>query len=68
MVKGQPNERLLEDLCIGSDFEASPYLERLNQSFLQTFRKQELRMVCYYETKMSKTAKVLDPLYLPLPY
>jgi hypothetical protein len=53
MVKGQPNEALISDLGIGSQF-----LKDLERSFNETFTLDSLRVFSIYETSLSATVRV----------
>lgn len=53
MVKGQPNEALVSDLGIGSQF-----LKSLEKSFNDTFTLECLRIFSIYETRLSATVLV----------
>jgi hypothetical protein len=58
LVNGQDNKKLIDDLVVDVDSRMSPYLKSLNSHFLKSFQHQYLRIVCYYETRKSKTVKV----------
>ncbi len=58
MVKGQPNQGLIDDLVVDKESEAPHYLTKLNEKFIQTCKEQKFKIVSYYETKLSDTVKV----------
>jgi hypothetical protein len=53
MVKGQPNERLIQLLSPNSD-----YLSSLNRHFSGIATIREIRLISAYETKLSRTTQV----------
>jgi len=57
MVKGQPNEGLIRMLS-----EDSHYLSSLNQHFSGIATLKEMRLISAYETKLSRTTQVCNPI------
>lgn len=53
MVKGQPNEDLVNDLK-----QSSRFLNMLAQRFNKHFTLDDSNIVCMYETKMTRTVQV----------
>ena len=53
MVKGQPNENLILSLGLNST-----YLRDLHRDFRNAFDFQDSQIVCVYETKQTRVAKV----------
>jgi hypothetical protein len=53
MVKGQPNQNLILSLGHGST-----YLRDLHRDFRTAFDFQDSQIVCVYETKQTRVAKV----------
>ena len=53
MVEGQPNERLVSDLEIGSRF-----LSQLHEQFYRHFTFDDSRIICVHETKETHTVEV----------
>lgn len=52
-VKGQPNQVLIESLCLGPDGQPSEYLASLDQRFERTRRDKDHKIVHFYETRKS---------------
>lgn len=53
MVKGQPNEDLVNDLK-----QSSRFLNMLGQRFNKYFTLDDSKIICIYETKMTRTVQV----------
>ena len=58
IVKSKLSEKLIEDLVVSSDSEASPMLAELSRKFLRCCKSQKFDIVSFYETKSSPTAIV----------
>lgn len=56
MVKGQRNEKLVLDLGIGSQL-----LRSLHNNFCMFLKSTDTRVICVYETKLSRTVEVQIP-------
>lgn len=64
MVKGQPNEHLVEDLRVRSQF-----LDNLDQEFCRYFRSESkgINIISFYELRNTPTVQV-DLAYLSALY
>lgn len=58
MVAGRPNEQLVYDLVVDEDTEARPFLQSLNQQFVDCLSLRRINVVCYYERVKSATVQV----------
>jgi hypothetical protein len=58
MVKGQPNERLINDLVVDKDSEPSPFLSSLSRRFADCSEDQGFKVISFYERKESPTLTV----------
>ena len=63
MVKGQPNEHLVQLLSPYSD-----YLSSLNRHFSGIATIREIRLISAFETKLSRTTQVCLVRRFPLPF
>jgi hypothetical protein len=57
MVKGQPNQSLIETLD-----PKSPFLALLHELFRDKFDFKDSKIISVFETKESKTVEVSDPV------
>lgn len=57
VVKGQPNRALIRALVINDESEPSDFLARMSDDFARYFQGR-LRVVSFYERKLSATVKV----------
>lgn len=57
LVKGQPNEALIECLLVDNDSEASHFLNRLGDQFSDICRGK-YQVVSFYERMLSPTLEV----------
>lgn len=53
MVKGQPNQNLVDNL-----YQGSPYLSLLHERFFNRFIHEESQIICIYETSLTATYEV----------
>ena len=58
VIGRKPSERLIRDLIVDQDSEASPLLRELDEKFKRCAKAQELHVVSFYETKASHTVEV----------
>ena len=58
MVKGQPNERLINDLVVDKDSEPSPFLSGLSRRFADCCKNQGYKVISFYERRESPTLMV----------
>ena len=58
MVGSRPNKKLIEDLVVDSDSEASPLLKQLEEKFHDCCKEQDFRIKAFYERKMTNTVQV----------
>jgi hypothetical protein len=58
MVKGQPNERLINDLVVDKDSEPSPFLSSLSRRFADCCKSQGFKVISFYERRESPTLTV----------
>lgn len=58
VLNKRPSERLIRDLIVDQDSEASPLLRELDEKFKRCAEAQELHVVSFYETKTSPTVEV----------
>ena len=60
MVGEQPNQRLITDLVVDRDSEASPYLAELKDKFIEACAHSIFEIISYYERELSSTVEVSD--------
>lgn len=58
VINRRPSERLIRDLIVDQDSEASPLLRELDEKFRRCTEAQRLHVVSFYETKPSQTVEV----------
>jgi hypothetical protein len=58
IVKGQPNERLINDLAVDKDSEPSPFLSSLSRRFADCCKNQGFEVISFYERRESPTLMV----------
>ena len=58
MVHRQPSQKLVDDLVVDSDFEASPLLRALASRFSRCCAKQDFSILSFYERESSHTIAV----------
>lgn len=58
IVKGQPNERLINDLVVDKDSEPSPFLSSLSRRFADCCMNQGFKVISFYERSESPTVMV----------
>jgi hypothetical protein len=58
IVKGQPNERLINDLAVDKDSEPSPFLSSLSRRFADCCKNQGFEVISFYERRESPTLTV----------
>jgi hypothetical protein len=55
IVKGQPNERLINDLVVDKDAEPSTFLSSLSRRFADCCKSQCFKVISFYERRESPT-------------
>ena len=58
MVGSQPSQKLIDDLVVDKESEASPLLIELGKRFYKCCEDQELRIVSFYEREIGHTVEV----------
>ncbi|KAM0308543.1 hypothetical protein ACHAO8_009909 [Botrytis cinerea] len=60
IVAGQPNDKLIQDLCLDEESEPTAFLRRLGESFLECCKEQQFEVVSYYEKRKTVTAQKVN--------
>ena len=64
IVESKPSKKLIDDLVVDSDSEASPMLTVLGEKFVKCCEKQYFNIVSFYEREMSYTVAVSEELLM----
>lgn len=58
LVKGRPNRGLVTSLVVDDDTEPSDYLRQTTRQFASCFADRPIRLVSFFERKLSHTVQV----------